>query len=98
MDKDGKEVGVNEVGEIYSKSPMLFNEYYKLPEKTEESFKDGRFSAGDMGTKDEDGYYVNSNSKTIPVEIIKIYDGKAFVIGKLATDMQLTENRNIPNF
>jgi acyl-CoA synthetase (AMP-forming)/AMP-acid ligase II len=36
---------------------MLFDEYYKLPEKTARSFCNGWFSAGDMGKRDEDGYY-----------------------------------------
>jgi acyl-CoA synthetase (AMP-forming)/AMP-acid ligase II len=57
LDQDGNEVGVGEVGELYSRGPMLFDEYYKLPEKTSESFKDGWFSAGDMATRDEDGFY-----------------------------------------
>lgn len=57
LDDEGKEVPIGQVGEIYSKSPMLFKEYYKLPEKTAESLIDGWFSAGDMGRKDEDGYY-----------------------------------------
>jgi acyl-CoA synthetase (AMP-forming)/AMP-acid ligase II len=57
MDEDGKEVGVGEVGELYSRGPMLFDEYYKLPEKTAGSFRNGWFSAGDMATRDEDGFY-----------------------------------------
>ncbi len=39
LDEDGNEVGVGEVGELYSKGPMLFDEYYKLPEKTAASFQ-----------------------------------------------------------
>ena len=57
LDEDGNEVPVGEVGEIYSRGPMLFKEYYKMPEKTASSFRDGWFSAGDMGKKDEDGYF-----------------------------------------
>lgn len=57
LDNEGKEVPVCEVGELYSKGPMLFDEYYKLPEKTAASFKDGWFSAGDMARMDEDGFY-----------------------------------------
>lgn len=57
LDLDGNEVPTGEVGEIYSRGPMLFDEYYKLPEKTASSFCDGWFSAGDMGVKDEDGYF-----------------------------------------
>jgi acyl-CoA synthetase (AMP-forming)/AMP-acid ligase II len=57
LDENGNEVGVGEVGEIYSRGPMLFDKYYKLPKKTAESFHEGWFSAGDMGRKDEEGYY-----------------------------------------
>ncbi|CAB5088148.1 Long-chain-fatty-acid--CoA ligase (EC [Olavius algarvensis associated proteobacterium Delta 3] len=57
LDGDGNEVPVGEVGEIYSRSPMLLDEYYKLPEKTAESFREGWFSAGDLGRKDEDGFF-----------------------------------------
>ncbi|MCP4752892.1 MAG: long-chain fatty acid--CoA ligase, partial [Proteobacteria bacterium] len=57
LDQHKKEVGVGEVGELFSRGPMLFTEYYKLPEKTAESFCDGWFSAGDMAKRDADGYY-----------------------------------------
>ena len=57
LDDDGNEVGAGEVGEIYSRSPMLFDEYYKLPDKTAEAFQGEWFSAGDMGRRDEDGFY-----------------------------------------
>jgi len=57
LDEDGKEVGIGEVGELYSRGPMLLDEYYKLPDKTAASFRDGWFSAGDMATRDEDGFY-----------------------------------------
>ena len=57
LDEDGKEVGVGEVGELYSRGPVLLDEYYKLPDKTAASFRDGWFSAGDMATRDEDGFY-----------------------------------------
>jgi acyl-CoA synthetase (AMP-forming)/AMP-acid ligase II len=57
LDGEGNEVPVCEVGELYSKGPMLFDEYYKLPEKNAASFKDGWFSAGDMARMDEDGFY-----------------------------------------
>lgn len=57
LDDDGNEAGVGEIGEIFSKGPMLFDEYYKLPEKTAASFRGEWFSAGDMGKRDEDGFY-----------------------------------------
>ena len=57
LDENGKEVAVGEVGELYSRGPMMFNEYYKLPDKTKASFRDGYFTARDMAKKDEEGYY-----------------------------------------
>ncbi|KAE9584620.1 putative long-chain-fatty-acid--CoA ligase [Lupinus albus] len=47
------------VGELCVKSPSLFNEYWKLPEVTKESFTDdGFFRTGDAATTDDDGYYI----------------------------------------
>ena len=57
LDEDGNEVIPGEVGELYSCGPMLFDEYYKLPDKTAASFHGQWFSAGDMARKDEDGFY-----------------------------------------
>jgi acyl-CoA synthetase (AMP-forming)/AMP-acid ligase II len=57
LDADKKEAPIGQVGELYSRGPMLFKEYYKLPEKTASSFHQGWFSAGDMAKKDEDGFY-----------------------------------------
>jgi acyl-CoA synthetase (AMP-forming)/AMP-acid ligase II len=57
LDENGDEVGVGEVGELYSRGPMLFDEYHKMPEKTATSFQEGWFSAGDMARCDEDGYF-----------------------------------------
>jgi acyl-CoA synthetase (AMP-forming)/AMP-acid ligase II len=57
LDAQGSEVAPCQVGELYSRGPMLFDEYYKLPEKTAAAFKNGWFSAGDMARMDEDGFY-----------------------------------------
>jgi fatty-acyl-CoA synthase len=56
-DEDGKLITKpNTVGELYSKSPMLFEGYWKDPAKTASVMKDGFFTAGDMAYKDEDGF------------------------------------------
>ncbi len=57
LNEGGKEVPVGEVGELYSCGPMMFDEYYKLPEKTKKSFKGKLFTARDMVKRDEEGYY-----------------------------------------
>jgi len=57
LDESGSEVGVGEIGELYSRGPMMFDEYYKMPEKTQVSFRGDYFTARDMAKKDEEGYY-----------------------------------------
>ena len=59
-DEDGKLITEpNKVGEVYSRSPMLFSGYWNDPEKTAAAFKEaGYFSAGDMGYRDEEGYVI----------------------------------------
>jgi acyl-CoA synthetase (AMP-forming)/AMP-acid ligase II len=57
LDADKNEVPAGQVGELYSRGPMLFKEYYKLPEKTASAFHQGWFSAGDMATRDADGFF-----------------------------------------
>jgi acyl-CoA synthetase (AMP-forming)/AMP-acid ligase II len=57
LDSHHKEVAPGQVGELYSRGPMLFSGYYKLPEKTKSAFCNEWFSAGDMARQDADGYY-----------------------------------------
>ncbi len=57
LDENGNPVPDGEVGELYSRGPMLFDGYYKLPEVTAEAFQGEYFSAGDMARRDEEGYY-----------------------------------------
>ncbi|MDD3652748.1 MAG: AMP-binding protein [Desulfotomaculaceae bacterium] len=57
LDEDGNEVKDGEVGELYSRSPGMFTEYWKDPEKTKEVFRGEWCTAGDMARRDEEGYY-----------------------------------------
>ena len=57
LDENKKEVPTGEVGEVYYRTPMLFKGYLKNPEKSKEAFLGEWSSAGDMGKRDEEGYY-----------------------------------------
>ena len=51
-----KPVAVGQIGEITVKGPMVFNEYWKLPEDTAQSFRGGWHHTGDLGRFDENGF------------------------------------------
>jgi acyl-CoA synthetase (AMP-forming)/AMP-acid ligase II len=57
LGEDKLPVRPGEIGELYSRGPMMFKEYYKMPDKTRSSFVGEYFSAGDMVSIDADGYY-----------------------------------------
>jgi carnitine-CoA ligase len=60
MNDDDNEVPVGQMGEIVvrPKIPFLMmSEYYKMPEKTVESFRNLWFHTGDYGRQDEEGYF-----------------------------------------
>ena len=55
---------VGEVGEIICRSPLATHGYYKNPEATSASFRDGWFYTGDLGYFDEAGFlYVVGRKK-----------------------------------
>jgi long-chain acyl-CoA synthetase len=51
------EVSAGEVGEIAIKGPNIMKGYYNRPEATAEAIQDGWFRSGDLGVRDEDGWY-----------------------------------------
>ncbi len=56
VDEEGVPVPKGEVGELIVKGPGVMIEYYKNPEATAESIKDGWLFTGDMAKLDEDGF------------------------------------------
>lgn len=57
LDENRKPIKPGEIGELYSRSPMLFDGYYNKPEVTQNAFVGGWFTARDMVRQDDDGYY-----------------------------------------
>jgi acyl-CoA synthetase (AMP-forming)/AMP-acid ligase II len=56
VDDANNPVKVGEVGEIICQSPLATHGYYKNPQATNESFRNGWFYTGDLGYFDEEGY------------------------------------------
>ncbi|MGF2615283.1 fatty acid--CoA ligase family protein [Rossellomorea vietnamensis] len=53
----GEEVPAGEVGELVVRGPNVMKGYYKLPEETNASIRDGWLYTGDLATMDEEGYF-----------------------------------------
>ncbi len=51
-----KNMPLKQAGEVLLKGPQITTGYYRKPEETRKSIKDGWLSTGDIGYMDEDGY------------------------------------------
>lgn len=66
VDERGNLCGPNQKGEIVVKTPYLMKSYYRKDEETKQSIKNGRFSTGDVGYIDKDGYlFITDRKKDI---------------------------------
>jgi carnitine-CoA ligase len=57
VDDEGRDVPVNEAGEMAVRTPIIMQGYYRDPEQTKAAFRDGWFLTGDLVRRDEDGYF-----------------------------------------
>lgn len=53
----GEDVPVGVVGELIVKGPNVMKGYYKMPEETINTIRDGWLYTGDLARMDEDGYF-----------------------------------------
>ena len=66
--EDGNECGPDEVGELFSTSPYLFNGYWNRPEETADAFHDGWVTVGDLVRRDDEGYlYIVDRKKDMVI-------------------------------
>ncbi len=57
VDDEGCDVAVDKEGEMWVKTPIVMQGYFRDPVQTAEAFHDGWFKTGDMVKRDADGYY-----------------------------------------
>jgi len=64
----GDDVGVNEVGELIVRGPNVMKGYYKMPEETAATIRDGWLYTGDLARIDEEGYiYIVDRKKDLVI-------------------------------
>jgi crotonobetaine/carnitine-CoA ligase len=57
VDDNGKDVATDCEGELWVKTPIVMQGYFRDPQQTADAFHDGWFRTGDMVKRDADGYY-----------------------------------------
>jgi long-chain acyl-CoA synthetase len=81
------EVKITEEGEIVSKSPSVFQGYYKMAEETEKTLVDGWLYSGDRGFIDEDGHLVVFDRSK---DVMTLSDGRPFAPQYLETRLKFS--------
>lgn len=73
--QDGYEVGSDEVGKLYSRSPFQFMGYHQNSLATAEAMLDGFLTSGDLARRDEEGYIyiVGRDSDVIVTGGVNVY-------------------------
>jgi long-chain acyl-CoA synthetase len=81
------EVRITEEGEILSKSPSVFQGYYKNEEATKKTLIDGWLYSGDRGFIDEDGHLVVFDRSK---DVMTLRDGRPFSPQYLETRLKFS--------
>lgn len=81
------EIRITEEGEILSKSPSVFQGYYKNEEATKKTLVDGWLYSGDRGFMDEDGHLVVFDRSK---DVMTLRDGRPFSPQYLETRLKFS--------
>ena len=81
------DIKIDEDGEILTRSPSVFLGYYKNPEATKETLKDGWLHSGDKGFIDDDGHLVVFDRTK---DVFTLRDGRPFSPQYLETRLKFS--------
>jgi len=83
----GTEIQITEGGEIITRSPSVFLGYYKNPEATESTLRNGWLYSGDKGFIDDDGHLVVFDRTK---DVFTLKDGRPFAPQYLETRLKFS--------
>jgi len=82
VDKQDQPVPPGEVGEIVSRGSIMMTEYWRDPEKTAETIRNGWLHTGDLAHRDHEGYfylkdrvkdmYISGGENVYPAEVERV--------------------------
>jgi long-chain acyl-CoA synthetase len=81
------EIKITPDGEIISKSPSVFQGYYKMPEETTKTLREGWLHSGDTGFIDADGHLVVFDRTK---DVMTLNDGTKFAPQYLETRLKFS--------
>jgi len=96
VDDEDNELPVGEIGEIALKGTALMKEYFKNPEATSETLSGGWLHTGDLGKKDDEGYFHFSGRKKDIIRRGGENIGAQEVEGVLNAHPKIVESAAIP--
>jgi long-chain acyl-CoA synthetase len=95
----GQLAKLGEPGEIVIRCPQVMKEYYKKPEETANSLRDGWLYTGDVATMDEDGYFsiVDRVKDMVIVSGLKVFTREVDEILMKHPDIDMAASVGIPD-
>lgn len=63
VDDEGRDLGPDQVGELWVRTPVAMLGYFRDPEHTAAAFQDGWLKTGDMVRRDADGWFFYASRK-----------------------------------
>lgn len=104
VDDDGHDVKVGETGELWVKTPIVMQGYFRDPEQTAQAFHDGWLKTGDLVRSDEDGFYYHLSRKkdiirrrgeniaAAEIEMVAAQQGSLSLVAAVAVASELGED------
>lgn len=89
---DGRDLGPGEYGEVVIHGGMVMKEYWRRPELTQATLRDGWLHTGDWGCKDSDGYFYLVGRRADLINVAGLKVSPAEVERLLNTHPAITES------